>query len=295
MPEVDEIAINAQWLRERLVGKSLSSMVFHPHSRYDLNGLDPLNYSLRDLVTTIRNFRIVEVGTKGKLMWFYLHASQVAPMRAVVDRYLHITHGMSGGWRRNHESVVHLPHDAWEITTQGGESSIYYDARKFGTLALLNCEGHGEKLRNLGADVLTSCWEDLWTSFNNRASNKLKTRRDWKTIRELIMDQSIISGIGNYLASEILYRAEIRPSTTYPKLSSFQLERLFKSISSTAHAAYSAGGCTIHTWRNPDGEMGRFQYHLNVYGKTHCPLRHSLIKEKDKAGRNMFWCPVCQR
>lgn len=297
MVEISENRINADWLSSRLVGKQLHSMVFHPHSRYynlDIaNGAGALNI----LAVTIRNYRVVEVNAKGKLLWIHLHADQVSPMRAYVDRWLHINHGMSGGWKY---PTFGGPwdglsmYDAWSITTQGGQETTYYDVRKFGTLNLLNSAEHLEALNTLGADALTSCWEDLWGSFNLRASNKLRTRRDWRSIRELLLDQTIISGIGNYLVSEILYKAEIKPSATYPKLTSIQLERLFKAIVEVTNASYSAGGCTLHTWKNPEGKAGRFQEQLQVYGKTHCPLRHEILKVNVK-GRNSYECPRCQR
>lgn len=297
MPEVAEVALNRDWLSSRLVGKQLHSMRFHPHSRYDIYGMDPAQSALRGLVTTIRNFRVVEVGSKGKLLYIHLHAQSIPPMRGAVDRWLHINHGMSGGWKY---PTFGGPwdglgkHDAWSITTQGGQETTYYDVRKFGTLKVLNSAEHLEALNTLGADALTSCWEDLWGSFNLRASNKLRTRRDWRSIRELLLDQTIISGIGNYLIAEILYKAEIKPSAIYSKLSSIQLERLFKAIVEVANASYSAGGCTLHTWKNPEGKAGRFQEQLQVYGKTHCPLRHEILKVNVKC-RNSYECPRCQR
>lgn len=295
MPEISEIAINALWLRERLVGKNLHSMKFHPHSRYYNLDIANGDGAFNCLAATIQNYQIVEVGTKGKLMWLHLHANQIPPMRAVVDKYLHISHAMSGGWRHPGGPWFdndRYPHDAWSLVTQGGQETTYYDARKFGTLALLNQSEHQVKVDELGADVLQSCWEDLWGSFNHRA--KLQSRKEWRTIRDLLLDQTIVSGIGNYLVSEILYRAEIKPSSTYPRLSTFQLERLFKAISAISNEAYCAGGCTLKSWLNPEGEKGNFQSQLKVYGKTHCPLRHEVLKVSVK-GRSSYECPRCQR
>lgn len=289
MPEIAEVAINRDWLSSRLVGKQLRSMVFHPHSRHDIYGLDTAQSDLRGLVTAIRHYRVVEVGSKGKLLYIHLHADSIPPMRAHVDRYLHINHGMSGGWKY---PTFGGPwdglgkHDAWSITTQGGQETTYYDARRFGTLKLLNSAEHLEALEKLGPDVLTATQEQIYGSIGGGSHNQ--------TIRQVLLNQNRVSGIGNYLVSEILYRASVNPARKLGDVYIGEIQRIAFMAQVAAKDSYNYGGCTLHSWRNPEGGKGGYQTRLSVYGKTHCPLAHPVSKSKDKQGRTIWSCPTCQ-
>lgn len=289
MPEIAEVAINRDWLSSRLVGKQLHSMRFHPHSRYYNSDIANGDGALNILAVSIRNFRVVEVGSKGKLLYIHLHANQIPPMRAVVDRWLHINHGMSGGWKY---PTFGGPwdglgkHDAWSITTQGGQETTYYDARRFGTLKLLNSAEHLEALEKLGPDVLTATQEQIYGSIGGGSHNQ--------TIRQVLLNQNRVSGIGNYLVSEILYRASVNPARKLGDVYIGEIQRIAFMAQVAAKDSYNYGGCTLHSWRNPEGGKGEYQTRLSVYGREICPLQHKVTKEKDGTGRTSYWCAECQ-
>lgn len=290
MPEIAEVAINRDWLSSRLVGKQLHSMRFHPHSRYYNSDIANGDGALNILAVSIRNFRVVEVGSKGKLLYIHLHANQIPPMRAVVDRWLHISHGMSGGWKY---PTFGGPwdglsmYDAWSMCTAGGQETTYYDARKFGTLKVLTHEEHFEALEKLGPDVLSDSQESIFGGIGGGNLNH--------HIRAVLLNQNRVSGIGNYLVSEMLYRARINPNAKLGDFYTSEIQRLARVVKDTARDALIAGGCTLHSWKNPEGQPGSFQKELQVYGETHCPFMHEVKKEKDRTGRMSYWCIQCQK
>lgn len=293
MPEAAEVAINADWLRRRLVGKTLSSFRFHPHSRYHAE-LPPLLKKLTALANA-GDLLIEAIESKGKLMWWQMRTMQSDP-----TIWMHISHGMTGGWRE----IGLDSHDAWSITYDACSPAknlfhsriVFYDARKFGTLHLYrNRQEHEGAVAKLGPDVLGETPSFVLGHVHHRAMSLCNGKRgDW-SIRKVLMDQAMVSGLGNYLVNEVLYWAEIRPQSKFRDLTLIQLNRLFLAASGTAKDALSAGGCTLHTWRNPNGEPGRFQHQLQIYGKTTCPLGHPVTCEMDQAKRRVWWCPRCQR
>ncbi len=134
------------------------------------------------------------------------------------------------------------------------------------------------------------------TSFHPAALAALVRGRT-KPIKNLLMDQQGLAGIGNIYANEILFRAGLRPGRQARRLTRAELARLFESVRAVLGAAVDLGGSSISDYRDADGRPGYFQLHLNVYDRTGAPCRHcgTAIKRVVHAGRSSFYCPRCQR
>lgn len=109
------------------------------------------------------------------------------------------------------------------------------------------------------------------------------------------MDQSVISGVGNYVKAEALYLAELSPHRTVGSLTLAETDVLHQQIINVMKAAYNTGGATFSTYRNPDGSRGNAQQRFVVYGNKVDPLGNPVIKEETRDGRTTHWCPTIQK
>lgn len=186
----------------------------------------------------------------------------------------------------------------------------YCDPRRFGTLQVFkNLESLEKSLNKLGPDMLYDSDDNdsddkinnvndterrrfTFESFKNIAHlNKHKN----KSLPKFLMDQSIISGVGNYIKCEALYSAKLSPFKLVKQVSNDQLELLFKSIRLIMKQSYSMNGATIKTYFAPDGERGNFFDLLKVYGKETDPEGNAVVRVKTADGRTTHWVEKVQK
>lgn len=164
----------------------------------------------------------------------------------------------------------------------------YCDIRKFGSLRLLCQITPYEAIAKMGPEP----WdEDVKTSFALRLSAK---KWQSKTIKEAIMDQNVIAGVGNIYASEALYASRIDPNRTVNKINDVERELLLTNIQDILQKSIDLGGSSVSDYLNGEGKQGQFQNYLKVYGKKKCECGNDL-KTIEIKGRNTFYCPNCQK
>ncbi|TKJ38407.1 DNA-formamidopyrimidine glycosylase [candidate division LCP-89 bacterium B3_LCP] len=171
----------------------------------------------------------------------------------------------------------------------------HVDIRRFGRLELYRSDEEIESLKGLGIDPLSSQFEadSLLKFVHSPGGNKRRTR----AVHTLLMDQSLIAGIGNIYASEALYLAGIRPSRHGGKLTKRDRERLAEAVVQVLRASIRACGTTISDYRRVDDKPGSFKEMLAVYGRPGepCQACGSEIKKVKIGGRSAFYCGKCQR
>ncbi|MGY3765128.1 DNA-formamidopyrimidine glycosylase [Vagococcus vulneris] len=177
------------------------------------------------------------------------------------------------------------------FTFSDGSELLYLDVRKFGRFTLLekNEAVHYKGIQKLGPEPVEPDF-DL-TTF----SKKLK--RHSKAIKPLLLDQTLVTGLGNIYVDEALFRAKIHPETPADELSEAQIKELHQDIIDVLARAVEAGGTTIRTYKNALGNAGTFQVKLVVYGKegTPCPRCGTEIFKIKVAQRGTHFCPNCQK
>jgi formamidopyrimidine-DNA glycosylase len=151
-------------------------------------------------------------------------------------------------------------------------------------LALLNI-----KLSQLGPDFLNN------DDFDLDLFTKILKKRKKSNISTILMNQKIISGIGNYLKSEILYAARINPHRSVASLNEEDIDKLFKEGKRIIKASYRMGGTSKKDYVHVDGSKGTFQDFLKVYGKKEDEFGNKIVAEKTKDGRTTYWVPVLQK
>jgi len=182
-----------------------------------------------------------------------------------------------------HEHVIFLFDDNTELR--------YKDTRKFGKMHLIKKEDvyNVKPLNELGLEP----W-DLKLNINY-LKEKYKNKK--LPIKTVILDQNIITGIGNIYADEILFLSKINPLKKCNELSDIELENIIKYTKSVLESAIIKGGTTIRTYTSSEGVHGNFQQELLVHGraKEKCHTCNTEIIKIFVGGRGTYYCPKCQK
>ena len=174
-----------------------------------------------------------------------------------------------------------------------GKHLAFSDSRKFGKVTLLEEEKHKEKhgLNKLGPEPLD---EDFtYIKFKNTLS-----RFPLKPIKTVLMDQSIISGIGNIYSDEMLHLAHIHPESKLKNIPEKNMKELYSSMKKVLQTGIDFGGDSMSDYRNIHGEKGNFQNKHNVYQKKNekCNRKNckGIIEKKVIGTRSSHFCNTCQ-
>ena len=202
--------------------------------------------------------------------------------------------GMSGQIKIQNKKYEKIKHDHINIVVKTEcdltYNITYNDPRRFGFIDLLKKKDiHKHFLLNklgveaLGRELTVSNLKPL---FINRK----------KSIKNTLIDQTVIAGIGNIYASEILYKAKINPFRSTNSLSEIDLESIIKACRFILKKAIKLGGTTIKNHAQPDGKLGYFKQKLKVYGRAgkKCFSCKNNILNKSIANRSTYYCDYCQ-
>jgi formamidopyrimidine-DNA glycosylase len=175
-----------------------------------------------------------------------------------------------------------------------GKHLAFCDSRKFGKITFFETKNMGDTihLKNIGPEPLEEK-TDL-KLFKDRLSTKPKGK-----IKTVLMDQSVIVGIGNIYSDEMLWLSGIHPESIVSKIPNKELGLLYKNMKIVLKKGINFGGDSMSDYRNIDGEMGNFQHHHNVYrlNKTPCKKKScdGDIMRKVVNGRSAHFCNKHQK
>ncbi|MBT8114641.1 MAG: bifunctional DNA-formamidopyrimidine glycosylase/DNA-(apurinic or apyrimidinic site) lyase [Arenicella sp.] len=198
--------------------------------------------------------------------------------------------GMSGSLRILQTGQVAGKHDHLDIEFDGQQLVRLNDPRRFGCCLLIQSPVSEHKLlSNLGPEPLTEDFNAHYLFSRSRGRRV--------TIKSLIMDSTIVVGVGNIYASESLFLAGIRPTLAAKRLSRKRHHLLADAIKHVLQKAIKAGGTSLSDFSGTDGKPGYFSQQLHVYGRSGepCSTCMTTIQSKVIAQRNTYFCPVCQR
>jgi len=176
-------------------------------------------------------------------------------------------------------------HERARINLVCGELLHFIDIRTFGKIILCKTSNLSKFMPELGLEPM----EKAFTATALAAKLKGKSA----PIKNVLLDQRIIAGLGNIYVCEILYRAGINPIISAGKLSTTAIRKIVKESVQVLSEAIAMGGTSISDFRRIDDKTGEFQHFLRVYQKQVCPLGHP-VQRIVQAGRSTFFCPVCQ-
>ncbi|MGE0873292.1 MAG: bifunctional DNA-formamidopyrimidine glycosylase/DNA-(apurinic or apyrimidinic site) lyase [Burkholderiales bacterium] len=269
MPELPEVEVTRLGIAGQLVGHRISTVVVRePRLRWPVSAE----------VSTLAGRTVRAIERRGKYL-----------LLDCGDGHLIVHLGMSGSLRVVGTDVPPGPHDRVDIAF-GGRVLRLRDPRRFG--AVLWAAGNPllhPLLAHLGVEPLSD-------AFDGDRLHAI-TRKHRSAIKVMLMDAKEIVGIGNIYASESLFRARIRPTTSARRLSLERCERLAREIRQTLRAAIRAGGSSLRDYVGTQGEPGYFQQRYGVYGRDGQPCRvcGTAIRRIVQGQRSTFYCPRCQR
>ena len=160
---------------------------------------------------------------------------------------------------------------------------IYNDTRKFGRIKLIEKDALEEELNHLGLEP-----NDLTYVYLKKKLNKNKK------IKPLLLDQSIISGLGNIYANEVLFLAKINPHKKGSDLTKSNINNIIKYSREIINKSIEEGGTTIHSYKITNSKIGNYQKYLNVHLKKECPLCNQKLIKEYIDGRSVYYCKKCQ-
>lgn len=278
MPEGPEVKLSADVIRPLVVGRNIISLGVTKNSRYANSLPDGMKNFMDDVSSRPEPTTVTEINVKGKFMYWKFSNGW----------YLMNTFGMSGQW-----SPKEGDHPCFFVTfaTQTAqEDQIYFnDPRHFGTIKFTNSSKELEKkLQELGWDPLDMPLDKnmRWLTFQLSKSKK--------SIAEVLMDQSVFSGVGNYIRAEALYLSKLSPWRQANKLSQDEVKTLGQAIVDVMKESYAHQGATIHTYKTAYGEEGKYSTLFKVYGQEKDPLGNKIIKQQTPDKRTIHWCPDVQ-
>jgi len=196
--------------------------------------------------------------------------------------------GMSGRWRVDPSELD--KHDHLLIETDGGRHVALNDPRRFGSIDLVSTAALADfpAFKALGPEPLGP---DLTAAYLKQA---LKGRV--ASIKQMLLDQRIVAGLGNIYVCEALYAARISPKRAAGRISRARLDRLVPAIRAVLESAIEAGGSSLRDFAHPDGNLGYFSKQFMVYGREGEPCGcGGTVQRYVEGGRSTFWCPACQK
>jgi formamidopyrimidine-DNA glycosylase len=231
------------------------------------------------LPATIAGQRVREVRRRAKYLIIDLDAGSLI---------LHL--GMSGSLRVLDPATPLVPHDHYDLLLESGRCLRFNDPRRFGSLLWSAGDPADHPLlAALGPEPLTS-------AFNaNYLARRARGRR--VAIKQFLMDQRVVVGVGNIYASEALYRAGVHPKRAAGRVSGARLAELVEAVRAVLGDAIRAGGTTLRDYVGADGTPGYFRQRLYVYERTGRPCRRcrTPVRHLVQGQRSTYYCPRCQR
>jgi formamidopyrimidine-DNA glycosylase len=269
MPELPEVETIARGLHKRLAGDRIDEVWIGDKSNLLKSPASEISRVLRG--SHIEGFRRV-----GKHIVADL-ASRKGPAQWVI----HL--GMTGRCLVCEPAVEHAKHTHLIATLASGRELRFVDPRRFGKLLVLE----GQKFSAPGAEPIAADREEFVQLYKGRNT----------PIKSALLNQSLLSGIGNIYADESLFRAGVRPRRRAASLTRGELMRLYDAIQQVLAEAITAGGSSISNYVDAAGDSGFFQLQHRVYQRTGepCLVCGASIKRVVVAGRSSHYCPQCQR
>ena len=274
MPELPEVETVCRALSKVIKNSRIKKIEFY---RKDLR------WQVKDnLEVTLKNNIFIDPYRRGKYI--------LIPTNT--DKIFLIHLGMSGQIRIKKKDIVQK-HDHMRMIVENNNKHFvvtYNDSRRFGYIDLFKKKELREHfllskigVEPLGRELTT---EYLQNNFKKRVIN----------IKNALIDQKIIAGIGNIYASEILYKAKINPLRKVNSLSQNDLNSIITYTKIILKKSIDVGGTTIRDHMQPDGSLGYFKQKLQVYGKVNekCKTCNSFIVKEVISNRSTFICKHCQ-
>ncbi|WP_459611482.1 bifunctional DNA-formamidopyrimidine glycosylase/DNA-(apurinic or apyrimidinic site) lyase [Corynebacterium urogenitale] len=294
MPELPEVEVVRRGLAEHVVGRTFGAVeVLHPRAVRSHEG--------RPLPLILDATQVIDAKRRGKFLWLELgHSGTPGDNPQALVVHLRMSGQMlvtePGALQSTHVRIRALLHggpQADKVTELG-----FVDQRTFGHWEVVDMvpDPHGEY--DLIPATMTHIGQDPLEHTFDVATAAARMKRKNKAIKSVLLDQDLVSGVGNIYADEALWLAGVRPSRKPARISKVGVERIIRSATEVMERALDAGGTSFDAlYVNVNGASGYFSRSLNVYGRDGRPCLRcgATIKKVTLGGRGTHFCPMCQK
>ncbi|WP_342252501.1 DNA-formamidopyrimidine glycosylase [Spiroplasma endosymbiont of Amphibalanus improvisus] len=276
MPELPEVETVKRYLEKNVVNQTIKEVRL-------FNNKIVKEPEVEKFLNILKGKKILKIDRLAKYLFF------------ILDDYVLISHlRMEGKYfyaKNDDDNDIEWKHVMFSFVFNDGSELRYHDTRKFGTLNLQKISEYKnlKPYLNIGYEPFNSKLtpEFLQNSWKNKSIS----------VKTALLDQKIISGIGNIYANEILFASKIRPETPSKKVTLKQIEDLIEHSKIILLEAIKKGGTTIKSYHSGDGQIGEYKNNLKVHGriKQNCFVCNSVINKIQLNGRGTYFCPNCQK
>jgi formamidopyrimidine-DNA glycosylase len=278
--ELPEVEVMRRDLEKDVVGRRIKEAEVKPSK----NAMRVIRRhgKRKEFTSRLEGQKVSKVERRGKYILMYLDSGDV----------LVVHFGMSGQFQRANGRTALAPHTHAVLTFQQGGDLRFVDPRTFGEMFVTAADelGKVKELQHIAIDPLDQVF--TWQTFQYLLAEKAAK------MKQLLMDQKFISGLGNIYSDEVLFGAGLRYDRMSNALSSQEVRRLYRAIQETLQEAIKARGTTLDDEAYVDlfGKPGEYQNELKVYGRIGLPCRRcrTPIQSVKISQRNAYFCPQCQ-
>lgn len=274
MPELPEVETVLRGLLQRVLGRRIATVEV----------LNPLVIvgSREEFAQALTGLLIRGVQRKGKAL-----AIELACGNSDARLYLLLRLGMTGQFVLAPRGAALQNHTHLRLVLDGATEELRYrDTRRFGRLRVCAREAFEEIFSRLGPDACEITGQQFITALRGRRG----------AIKSWLMNQAVISGLGNIYADEVLFVARLHPRTVAGRLSPLAARRLHRAIKKVLDRAVYLQGTSFRDYIDVEGRPGNFLPRLRVYARTGeaCRRCHRPIRRIVVVGRSSHFCPNCQ-
>ena len=272
MPELPEVETVVRELREEICGDIISSVEIFRSNPIVQVDLDVFQEQLCG-----REF--VNITRRAKFLIFLLKPK----------RFLLAHLRMTGKFIVSDSLIEPTKYNRVWFNLKSGRLMIFDDIRCFGTLEVYDDLADSKSLQKLGIEPLSNAMTPEYFK-KHLASSK-------REIKSVLLDQTVVAGLGNIYVSEILFRSRIHPQRSTGSITKKEWSLIIKHTKYILKAAIKNNGTTISDFRRVDDKTGKFQQFLQVYEKKEQPCTecgtpiHRIVQQQ----RSTFFCPECQK
>jgi formamidopyrimidine-DNA glycosylase len=268
MPELPEVETIARQIRKQYINSRLVKVLAQKSIIFQ-------NIEASQFARALQGKKLLEVNRYGKFLYWKVH-----------DIYPVFHLGMSGIFISEKSRSLYPQHIHVSFHFEDGSTLFFQDIRKFSKISLYR---EPPKFPQLGMDVT----EEEFTLINFKKLLNLTNI----TVKNLLMDQARMAGIGNIYANEILFDAKIHPTTPAGGLTENEIKRLYRSIRKIIHSAIERFGTSYTAYLTVEGTPGDNQNFLKVYQKNGepCPVCGETLDKLVLNSRSTFFCKKCQK
>ena len=277
MPELPEVETVARGLQREIAGQKILSVALGKTDFID---------NPEALERELPGRTVVRVERYGKFLLLRLSEREDGqPGEGETALLVHL--GMTGSLTPKVVREPQIKHTHVVMLLGDGRELRYADPRRFGRLAYLSGDSLSGELRRFGLDPLEMSLAEFAEKIHGRNAR----------IKALLLDQSILRGVGNIYADESLWKAKIHPAQLGGRLKADRVKALYVALQAILQKAILLRGSSISDFLDAEGFPGEYQQHHRAYGREgkpcfrcRTPIRRVIV-----AGRSSHYCPNCQR